>query len=69
LTIAEVFILKLDKDIEKAKQRGKNYWGRFDSYFSQYTINRMKDYCEERGYFIEIQKCDYHQLYDIIISW
>jgi len=69
LTIPEIVILKLDEDIEKRKARGKDCWAKFDAYFSLYTIDRMKTYCKEKGYLIDVRSCGTYQTYDIIISW
>jgi hypothetical protein len=64
-------IVKIDKEIASAKERGRRIWADFDVDVGGGVKKELNNYYRERGYTIEITPCKSCGLMkaDIFIHW
>lgn len=64
------YIDTLEKRIFLAKSKGKKFIGDFMVNFQSDNMpNNMKTYLEQKGYSVELKKCQQCSHWDLVISW
>jgi hypothetical protein len=70
ITDVNEYIDYVEKGIKKAKGRNKFNFGTIETKFSKDALAyNAKTYFENKGYSVELKKCEQCKHFDIIFSW